>query len=93
MTDELVSLVLDEAREKMTKAVTHARQAFASIRTGRAAPGLVEKLPVEYYGSEVPLQQMANISVPDWLDLKLGQQEIEAKRQAASLPSLVGKPH
>ena len=65
MTDELVSLVLDEAREKMTKAVGHARQAFASIRTGRAAPGLVEKLPVEYYGSEVPLQQMANISVPE----------------------------
>lgn len=65
MTDELVALVIDEARDKMTKAVTHARQEFAGIRTGRAAPGLVEKLPVEYYGSDVPLQQMANVSVPE----------------------------
>jgi ribosome recycling factor len=65
VTDELVTLVLDEAREKMTKAVTHARHEFAGIRTGRAAPSLVEKLPVDYYGSEVPLQQMANISVPE----------------------------
>lgn len=65
MTDEMVSLVIDEAKEKMAKAVTHARHEFANVRTGRAAPGLVEKLVVEYYGSEVPLQQLANISVPE----------------------------
>jgi ribosome recycling factor len=65
VTSELVSVVIDDAREKMDKAVAHARQEFASIRTGRAAPALVEKLMVEYYGSEVPLQQMANISVPE----------------------------
>ena len=38
---------------------------FSSIRTGRAAPALVEKLPVDYYGSEVPLQQLAGFSVPE----------------------------
>lgn len=65
MTDELVAMILEEAREKMAKAVSHARHDFASIRTGRAAPALVEKLMVEYYGSEVPLQQMANVSVPE----------------------------
>ncbi|HYI62777.1 MAG TPA: ribosome recycling factor [Acidimicrobiales bacterium] len=63
--EEIVALVLDEAREKMAKAVTHARHEFATIRTGRAAPALIEKLVVDYYGSEVPLQQMANISVPE----------------------------
>jgi len=62
---EMVALVLDEAREKMEKAVTHARQEMAGVRTGRAAPGLIEKLMVEYYGADVPLQQMANISVPE----------------------------
>ncbi|WCO65424.1 ribosome recycling factor [Iamia majanohamensis] len=65
MSDEMVELILDEAREKMDKAVVHARHEFASIRTGRAAPALVEKLMVEYYGSDVPLQQLANISVPE----------------------------
>ena len=65
MSDELVAMVLDEAREKMAGAVSHARTSMASIRTGRASPALIEKLPVEYYGSEVPLQQMANISVPE----------------------------
>lgn len=60
-----MSMVLDEVREKMAAAVTHARADFATIRTGRAAPALVEKLPVEYYGSTVPLQQLASFSVPE----------------------------
>lgn len=61
----MVAMVMDDAREKMAKAVSHARHEFAAIRTGRAAPALVEKLVVEYYGSDVPLQQLANISVPE----------------------------
>jgi ribosome recycling factor len=62
---ELIDLVLAEASEKMDKAVAHARHEFSTIRTGRAAPALIEKLPVEYYGSEVPLQQLAGFSVPE----------------------------
>ncbi len=65
MSDEDTKLVLDDARERMAKAVGHARAEFGNIRTGRAAPALVEKLPVEYYGSEVPLQQLAGFSVPE----------------------------
>ena len=65
MTDETVSMVLDDARDRMAKAVTHTRAEFANIRTGRAAPALVEKIPVEYYGSTVPLQQLAGFSVPE----------------------------
>jgi ribosome recycling factor len=62
---ELVDAVLEDATEKMQKAVGHAQAEFSSIRTGRAAPAFVEKLPVDYYGSEVPLQQIAGFSVPE----------------------------
>ena len=65
MSDDLVSMILGEAREKMAGSVAHTRSEMATIRTGRAAPALVEKLPVEYYGSEVPLQQLAGFSVPE----------------------------
>ena len=65
MSDEMVELIVEDAREKMDKAVVHARHEFASIRTGRAAPALVEKIVVDYYGSEVPLQQLAGFQVPE----------------------------
>jgi ribosome recycling factor len=51
--------------DKMGKAVEHTQSQFATVRTGRAAPALVEKLLVNYYGSEVPLQQLAGFSVPE----------------------------
>jgi ribosome recycling factor len=66
MTDgELTGLVMDDAREKMTKAQDHVRSEFASVRTGRANPALVETLPVDYYGTPTPLRQIAGFSVPD----------------------------
>ncbi len=61
MTDD----VLLEAAEKMGKAVGHAQADFATVRTGRASPAMVERLKVEYYGTEVPLQQLAGFSVPE----------------------------
>jgi ribosome recycling factor len=61
----MIAMVLDDARDKMAKAVDHARSEFTSVRTGRAAPALVEKLPVDYYGTEVPLQQIAGFTVPE----------------------------
>jgi ribosome recycling factor len=65
MSDDTASMVIDDVRDRMDRAVERARSEFASIRTGRAAPALVEKIPVEYYGSEVPLQQLAGFSVPE----------------------------
>ena len=65
MSDEIVSVVMEEATERMARAVTHARSEFASVRTGRASPVLVEKLVVDYHGTEVPLQQLAGFSVPE----------------------------
>ncbi|MGH9012683.1 MAG: ribosome recycling factor [Acidimicrobiia bacterium] len=58
-------LVFEECREKMRKAVAHLQDEFAGIRTGRATPGLVEKLKVDYYGTEVPLQQLAGCRLPE----------------------------
>ena len=55
---------LEEVHDRMHKAVAHLQEEFASIRTGRATPALVDKLKVDYYGSEVPLQQLAGITVP-----------------------------
>ena len=49
----------------MSKAIDHLKGEFAAVRTGRANPVLVEKLRVEYFGSEVPLQQLAGVSVPE----------------------------
>jgi ribosome recycling factor len=63
--DDMRKLVFDDCREKMRKAVAHLQEEFAGVRTGRATPGLVEKLKVDYYGSEVPLQQLAGFSVPE----------------------------
>jgi ribosome recycling factor len=56
---------LTDARERMDKAVSHLQDEFGSIRTGRATPALVDKLRVDYYGTEVPLQQLAGFSVPE----------------------------
>ena len=61
MTDE----TLLEAMEKMGKAVEHTQGQFSTVRTGRATPALVEKLLVDYYGSDVPLQQLAGFAVPE----------------------------
>ena len=65
MDDELAAMALDEARDKMSKAGGHVRTEFANVRTGRASPALVENLVVDYYGSHVPLRQLAGFSVPD----------------------------
>jgi ribosome recycling factor len=63
--DDMIEMILDEMRARMAKAVTHARSEFTGVRTGRAAPALVEKLSVDYYGTDVPLQQLAGFSVPE----------------------------
>jgi ribosome recycling factor len=65
MSDEMIQLVLDDATEKMAKTVAHARHEFSTVRTGRASSSFVEKLPVDYYGQEVPMQQLAGFSVPE----------------------------
>jgi ribosome recycling factor len=63
--DEMKALVLDDCADKMQKAVAHLQAEFAALRTGRASSALVEKLRVDAYGSDVPLQQIAGFGVPE----------------------------
>lgn len=57
--------VYQETKERMDKAVAALIQELNAIRTGRANPSLVELLPIEYYGTQTPLQELAGISVPE----------------------------
>ncbi|HEX3000507.1 MAG TPA: ribosome recycling factor [Armatimonadota bacterium] len=61
----MVNLVIDEIDEKMAKAVEATRREFNSIRTGRATPALLDRITVEAYGTQLPLNQVATISVPE----------------------------
>lgn len=61
----MVNKVLKETEEKMKKSVEVVRQEFSKIRTGKATTALLDGIKAEYYGSLVPLNQMANISVSD----------------------------
>lgn len=61
----MIEETLLEAEEKMDKAVEVAKEDFAAIRTGRANPGLYNKVLVDYYGSPTPLQQLASFAIPD----------------------------
>jgi ribosome recycling factor len=54
-----------DAIDKMEKAVEHVQSQFTTVRTGRASPALVEKLMADYYGSMVPIQQLAGFQVPE----------------------------
>ena len=61
----MISAVLATAEAKMTKAIEVLRRELASLRTGRASPGLVEHIRVDYYGTPTPLDQLAGISAPE----------------------------
>ncbi len=57
--------ILQDADDRMHKAVEALRDHLGGIRTGRASTGLIERVIVDYYGTETPLQQLAGISAPE----------------------------
>jgi ribosome recycling factor len=61
----MIDEVLEELRQRMDKSVEAMQDDLLGIRTGRASPALVEKLPIEYYGTITPLIQMASIAAPE----------------------------
>ena len=61
----MVSDALVEAESRMKGAVRALEEDLAAIRTGRASPAIVERLPVDYYGTLTPLMQLATISAPE----------------------------
>jgi ribosome recycling factor len=63
--DDVIKDLIKGAEVRMHAAIQSLTDELSGIRTGRATPALVEKLPVEYYGSPTPLMQLASISVPE----------------------------
>jgi ribosome recycling factor len=61
----VIEETLLEAEERMERAVEHAKEDFAAIRTGRANAAMFSKIVIDYYGTPTPLPQMASISVPE----------------------------
>ena len=61
----MVKDALREAEDRMKGALKSLEESLSTVRTGRASPTLVEKLPVEYYGTPTPLMQLATISAPE----------------------------
>lgn len=63
--DDAIKEIIKDAEVRMKSALQALEEHLNGIRTGRASPVLVEKLPVEYYGMPTPLMQLATISVPE----------------------------
>jgi ribosome recycling factor len=60
-----VTSSLKDATHRMEQAVTHLKEDLAGIRTGRAAPAVLNRITVDYYGTPVPLNQLAGVTVPE----------------------------
>ncbi|WP_207454876.1 ribosome recycling factor [Herbiconiux sp. SYSU D00978] len=92
----MITDVLAEAREKMSKAVDVAKDDFSTVRTGRANPQLFQRILVDYYGSPTPLAQLASLQNPEARTLivtpydKSALKEIE--RAIVNTPNLGATP-
>jgi len=63
--NEEVQFVIDAATERMDKAIEHLESELSRLRAGKANPKMLESVNIDYYGSQTPLSQVANIGTPD----------------------------
>ncbi len=63
--NEEVEFIIDTAKEHMDNAVSHLKKELANIRAGKASPAMLRSVMVDYYGSQTPLSQVANVNTPD----------------------------
>lgn len=63
--NEEIQLYLDETQEMMDKAIAHVSHEFSRIRAGKAMPGMLDGIMVQYYGNPTPIQQVATVNTPD----------------------------
>ena len=61
----MIEELLQDAKEHMDKSVEATRNKFGSVRTGRATPHLLDRITVDYYGTQTPLKQLATVSAPE----------------------------
>lgn len=65
MAAEMIDELLEDASERMVKSVEATQHEFTTVRTGRASPSLLDRVVVDYYGAQTPLNQLATISAPE----------------------------
>ena len=63
--NEDIQFILDTAKESMDNAIKHLEKQLANIRAGKASPAMLGSVMVDYYGSQTPLNQVANVNTPD----------------------------
>jgi ribosome recycling factor len=63
--NEEVDFIIDSTKEDMNKAIKHLEKSLLNIRAGKASPSMLGSVMVDYYGSQTPLTQVANINTPD----------------------------
>lgn len=70
MTEE-INFILNSAEEDMNSAIKHLEKQLLNIRAGKASPGMLGSVTVDYYGTQTPLSQVANINTPDGRTLSI----------------------
>ncbi len=65
MNDDVLKDFLDEARSRMVRSVEATKSEFATVRTGRASPHLLDRIEVDYYGARTPLKQLSQVSATE----------------------------
>lgn len=68
---EDIDLILETTKEQMEGAIKHLHHAFQKIRAGRASTSMIQDVMVEYYGTMTPINQVANVSVPDAMTISI----------------------
>jgi ribosome recycling factor len=63
--NEEIEFILDTAKEAMNSAIAHLEKELRAIRAGKATPAMLGNVMVDYYGSQTPLSQVANVNTPD----------------------------
>ncbi len=74
MEDE-IEFIIDSCKEAMNNALSHLEKKFANIRAGKASPSMVGSVMVDYYGSQTPLSQVANVNTPDGMTITIAPWE------------------
>jgi len=89
---EDVEFYLEHASEMMDKSVKHTHSELTKIRAGKASPGMLEGLTIEYYGAMTPLQQVASVSTPDarTLSIKPWEKKMIGEIERAIINSNLG---
>ncbi len=89
--NEEIEFIIDTAKEAMNNAIEHLIKELRTIRAGKATPSMLSNVMVDYYGSQTPLSQVANVNTPDARTLSIQPweksmlQEIEKAIQIANL--------